>query len=56
MVARAEEMGKRGLKVLTQKVDVAVEESVKTALDAVFTAQGRLDVLVNCAGIVGELL
>lgn len=36
------------------EVDVADEECVKRAFDEVNAAHGRLDVLVNCAGIVGE--
>ncbi len=31
-------------------MDVTDEESVKAALDSVFDAEGRLDVLINCAG------
>ncbi|EGD73228.1 oxidoreductase [Salpingoeca rosetta] len=39
--------------VSCHKVDVACEESVKAALAAVEAAHGRLDIMINCAGIVG---
>ncbi len=40
-----------GLHVWWRACDVSVEEDVRSAVAAVHGAQGRIDVLVNCAGI-----
>jgi len=39
--------------VLTVKVDVSNEESVKAGIERVMNAAKKLDILVNCAGIPG---
>ena len=54
MAETAEELRKGGAKCVTQKVDVANEQAVKAAIDAVVAELGRLDIMINCAGIVGE--
>lgn len=43
----------QGFAVHTVQVDVAVEESVKTGIADVVAHFGRLDIMINCAGIVG---
>ena len=47
------EFAKEGLRVMSVKVDVSHEESVKAGLERVMNAGKRLDIMVNCAGIVG---
>jgi len=47
------EFGEQGFTVSMQVVNVADEESVKSGVEAVTANGGRLDVLVNCAGVVG---
>jgi len=42
-----------GLKVGAMKVDVTDEASVKNGVEAVAKAAGRLDIMVNCAGVIG---
>ncbi len=49
-----EEMGQENLAVSGRSVDIADEEAVRAAIDEVAQRHGRLDILVNCAGIVGE--
>jgi NAD(P)-dependent dehydrogenase (short-subunit alcohol dehydrogenase family) len=41
-----------GRRVLAQRVDVTAEEQVQTAADKAVERFGRIDVLVNCAGII----
>ena len=48
------ELEKTGADYLFVKCDVANEESVKTAIDAVINKYGRLDFAYNNAGIGGE--
>lgn len=48
--ATADDLGES---VTAQAVDVADEGSVAAAVSSVVSGAGRLDVLVNCAGIVG---
>eukprot|EP00056_Hartaetosiga_gracilis_P021822 m.26641 g.26641 ORF g.26641 m.26641 type:complete len:253 (+) comp9283_c0_seq1:102-860(+) len=58
-----EELMEKAIKELTEeanivnvfgfKVNVGDEESVKQAVDSVVSAHGRIDVMVNSAGIVG---
>lgn len=49
-----EEMGQENLAVSGRSVDITDEEAVRVAIDEVAQRHGRLDILVNCAGIVGE--
>src|SRR5690242_2140654 len=42
-----------GTKCRTYRVDVASVESVHAAVAQVLAATGRIDILVNCAGITG---
>ena len=46
-------MQAQGIKVQTAVVDVGDEDSVQEAFQAVADEHGRLDVMVNCAGIAG---
>lgn len=46
-------LSEEGLRVATRQVDITNEEQVKTAINEVATWHGRLDVMVNCAGIAG---
>lgn len=48
----AEELRAKGITVGTRKVDVANREEDFAAVEACVAEMGRLDVLVNCAGIV----
>lgn len=43
-----------GFDVKFTKTDVSSYESVENAVNATVEAYGRLDVVVNCAGIVGR--
>ena len=54
MQQAADELTAQGISVTIHQVDVASEESVKAALGAVEEAHKRLDIMVNCAGIVGK--
>ena len=49
--ARVAEIEKLGGKATLRRVDVADRESVKALLDAVVKQHGRVDMLVNCAGV-----
>lgn len=51
--AEAEFKGLGLERVSSARVDVASEAEVKAAIDAVATKHGRLDIMINCAGIVG---
>jgi NAD(P)-dependent dehydrogenase (short-subunit alcohol dehydrogenase family) len=56
MVDRDEELGEAAAERLGcefEPMDVADESSVTTAFAKILAATGRLDVMVNCAGIVG---
>lgn len=48
------ELTGNGLKVSGAMVDVTSEEQVKSIVEAVVSKNARLDIMVNCAGIVGE--
>ncbi len=47
------EMKAKGWAVSGHEADVSEEESVREAMDAVASEYGRLDIMVNAAGIVG---
>lgn len=48
-----EEFEGEGFKISWKKVDVTDEESVKNGIEAVADEAGRLDIMVNCAGVIG---
>ncbi|MEM7371437.1 MAG: SDR family NAD(P)-dependent oxidoreductase [Bacteroidota bacterium] len=43
-----------GQKIQGQILDITNESAVKASIEAIAEAHGRLDVLVNCAAIIGE--
>lgn len=49
----AAELKSKGYAVSTQQVDISSEEQVKNALETVVDTFGKIDVMVNSAGIVG---
>jgi NAD(P)-dependent dehydrogenase (short-subunit alcohol dehydrogenase family) len=49
----AREFSSEGLSVEAAQVDIADEESVRSSIEKVVSKHGGLDVMVNCAGIVG---
>jgi len=51
LAAAAEALAGQGVAVLPHKVDLTDEEGVRGAVAAVLAAEGRIDVLVNNAGI-----
>jgi NAD(P)-dependent dehydrogenase (short-subunit alcohol dehydrogenase family) len=51
LAAAAEALAAQGAAVLPQTVDLTDEEGVRAAVAAVLAAEGRIDVLVNNAGI-----
>jgi pyridoxal 4-dehydrogenase len=51
LAAAAEALAAEGLDVLSHTVDVTDEEGVRAAVASVLEAEGRIDVLVNNAGI-----
>jgi len=51
--ANAADFSGKGLSVEAAQVDIAEEESVRSSVDSVVSRHGKLDVMVNCAGIVG---
>lgn len=48
-----QEFGQQGFPVTGHVLDVSSEEMVKQAIAAVESAQGKIDIMVNSAGIVG---
>ena len=48
-----EDLLDKGLKVQSTVVDITKEAIVKTAVDRVADKFGKIDIMVNCAGIVG---
>ncbi|MEM7386811.1 MAG: SDR family NAD(P)-dependent oxidoreductase [Verrucomicrobiota bacterium] len=53
MEKRQEEAEKEGLRLAKVNADVAEESEVAGLFEAVVEKEGRLDVVVNCAGVVG---
>ena len=56
IVDRDEQLGNAAAKLINcefEPIDVAAETSVVSAFKKIQSATGRLDVMVNCAGIVG---
>jgi pyridoxal 4-dehydrogenase len=51
LMAAANALGGQGLTVLPHTVDITDEEGVRAAVKAVLSTEGRIDVLVNNAGI-----
>ncbi|MBD3419195.1 MAG: SDR family oxidoreductase [Chitinivibrionales bacterium] len=51
--ATAGEFSNANLQVETQCIDISQEPQVQEALDGVMRDHGRLDVVVNCAAVVG---
>jgi NAD(P)-dependent dehydrogenase (short-subunit alcohol dehydrogenase family) len=50
------EFSSKGLtKASASRVDVSNEANVKEEIDKVAAQHGRLDVMINCAGIVGTI-
>ncbi|MEZ4827124.1 MAG: SDR family NAD(P)-dependent oxidoreductase [Bacteroidia bacterium] len=47
------EMSQRGLSVSGMAIDITDEEQVKSAFATIFETWGRLDIVVNSAGIIG---
>lgn len=52
--ATISESESEGWPVQGQKLDITEEEKVAAAIDEVVATFGKLDILVNCAGIVGH--
>ena len=52
--ATVKELTRNGLKVSGEIVDVTSEKEIQALVQKVVAANGRLDVMINCAGIVGE--
>jgi len=48
------ELAKKGCGVTTMECDVTSAESVKTVVENVIAQYGKIDVLVQCAGITGK--
>ena len=53
LVTKARAMKKKGVKIDAFVVDVTSENQVKAAVREIVDRHGRLDVMINCAGIVG---
>ena len=50
----AEEIAANGGKISFQKVDVTDRSSVQTAVDAIMQEHGKIDILINNAGILRD--
>jgi len=46
------ELSKKGIEAMAQVCDISDEGSVRMMVDAVMEEYGRIDILVNCAGIM----
>ena len=53
MGATVEGLSKEGYRVGSRRVDVTDEESVREGVAAAVKESGQLDIMVNCAGILG---
>lgn len=53
MARTAAPLREEGLQIACARVDVTDEESVKAGIAGVVAGRGRLDIMVNCAGIIG---
>ena len=53
---QAEKLRAEGLEAFSEGLDVANPSSVRAAVDSVLGRQGRIHVLVCCAGIAGKAL
>lgn len=49
----AEEIGSQGSRASFHEVDVTDEAAVQASFEDVWSEEGKIDVLVNCAGIIG---
>ncbi len=54
--ATSQEISRLGVRSLGAAVDVALPSDVKAMVDSVVREMGRLDILVNCAGVVQSKL
>ena len=54
--ATAAELDPSGARVLAVRCDVSKEEQVKEAFDAVYAKFGRIDILINNAGITRDVI
>lgn len=52
--ATADRIAATGAKIFFQKVDVTNRASVQTAVDKIITDHGRIDILINNAGIIRD--
>ncbi|MFT5912471.1 MAG: 3-oxoacyl-[acyl-carrier protein] reductase, partial [Paraglaciecola sp.] len=52
--ATADRIAATGAKIFFQKVDVTDRASVQTAVDKIMTDHGRIDILINNAGIIRD--
>jgi NAD(P)-dependent dehydrogenase (short-subunit alcohol dehydrogenase family) len=52
--ATIEALKSEGLDVDGEKVDITNQKMVRSTIEGITQSAGRLDILVNCAGIVGE--
>ena len=54
--AKADELRKKGSKVISKKVDITNTEETQKAIDEVAAEMGKIDILVNNAGITRDKL
>lgn len=53
IIETCEAASARGLVIRGKQIDVTNEDSVKSAIDEVVARDGRLDIIINSAGIIG---